>query len=50
MDVKGAYLNGILKEEVYMMQPDSFDDGTNRVCRLVKTLYGSRVKGSHCKS
>jgi len=28
MDIKGAYLNGIIKEEVYMAQPEGFDDGT----------------------
>lgn len=27
MDVKGAYLNGLLKEEVYMAQPKGFDNG-----------------------
>jgi hypothetical protein len=27
MDVKGAYLNGILKEDVYMRQPDGYTDG-----------------------
>ena len=27
MDVKGAYLNGILKVEVYMKQPEGYDDG-----------------------
>ena len=40
MDVKGAYLNGMLKEEVYMRQPEGFEDGTQHVCRLIKTLYG----------
>ena len=45
MDVKGAYLNGYLKEEVYMAQPDGFGDGTNRVCQLIKTLYGLKQSG-----
>src|SRR5258705_10428500 len=45
MDVKGAYLNGTLQEEVYMQQPDRFDDGTKRVCRLQKTLYGLKQSG-----
>ena len=27
MDVKGADLNGWLKEEIYMKQPAGFDDG-----------------------
>ena len=45
MDVKGAYLNGIIKEEVYMTQPEGFDDGTGRVCRLKKTLYGLKQSG-----
>ena len=25
MDVKGAYLNGILKEKIYMRQPEGYD-------------------------
>src|SRR5260370_15021925 len=45
MDIKGAYLNGYLKETVYMHQPEGFDDGTNRVCLLVKTLYGLKQSG-----
>ena len=45
MDVKGAYLNGILQEKVYMRQPTGFDDGTGRVCQLIKTLYGLKQSG-----
>jgi hypothetical protein len=45
MDVKGAYLNGNLKEEVFMHQPDGFEDGTDRVCRLIKTIYGLKQAG-----
>ena len=45
MDVKGAYLNGILKEKVYMRQPEGYDDGTGRVCLLIKTLYGLKQSG-----
>ena len=32
MDVKGAYLNGLLSEKVYMKQPKGYDDGTGHVC------------------
>ncbi len=45
MDVKGAYLNRILKEDVYMHQPEGFNDGTNWVCWLQKTLYGLKQSG-----
>jgi hypothetical protein len=45
MDVKGAYLNGRLKERVYMLQPEGFNDGTGHVCLLIKTLYGLKQSG-----
>jgi hypothetical protein len=45
IDVKGAYLNGIIKEDVYMKQPQGFEDGTGRVCRLLKTIYGLKQSG-----
>ncbi|GJU19085.1 retrovirus-related pol polyprotein from transposon TNT 1-94 [Tanacetum coccineum] len=42
MDVKTAFLNGILREEVYVSQPDGFvdPDNPNHVYRLKKALYG----------
>ena len=45
MDVKGAYLNGMLKEEVYMRQPKGFEDKTRCICHLIKTLYGLQQSG-----
>jgi hypothetical protein len=40
MDVKTAFLYGSVEEEIYVNQPEGFDDGTGRVCRLNKALYG----------
>jgi hypothetical protein len=42
MDVKSAFLNGDLKEEVYMTQPLGFEvEGKeHKVCKLIKALYG----------
>ncbi|GJT84963.1 retrovirus-related pol polyprotein from transposon TNT 1-94 [Tanacetum coccineum] len=42
MDVKTAFLNGPLKEEVYVAQPDGFvdPDHPDKVYRLRKALYG----------
>ena len=42
MDVKIAFLNGNLDEEVYMIQPEGFIDPTNagKVCKLRKSIYG----------
>ncbi|GKD58296.1 integrase, catalytic region, zinc finger, CCHC-type containing protein [Tanacetum coccineum] len=42
MDVKMAFLNGPLKEKVFVRQPDGFvdPDFLNRVYRLKKALYG----------
>jgi hypothetical protein len=42
MDVKSAFLNGPIKEEVYVEQPPGFEDSEspNHVYRLSKALYG----------
>ncbi|GJS30795.1 retrovirus-related pol polyprotein from transposon TNT 1-94 [Tanacetum coccineum] len=42
MDVKTEFLNGILKEEVYISQPEGFvnQENPNHVFRLKKALYG----------
>jgi hypothetical protein len=42
MDVKSAFLNGPIKEEVYVEQPPSFEDSEypNHVYKLSKVLYG----------
>ena len=42
MDVKTAFLNGHLKEELYMMQPEGFVDpkNANKVCKLRRSIYG----------
>ena len=42
MDVKTAFLNGFLDEDVYMVQPDGFADPKHaeKVCKLKKSIYG----------
>ena len=42
MDVKTAFLNGNLTDDVYMMQPEGFVDPTNagKICKLRKSIYG----------
>nr|GEW46778.1 hypothetical protein [Tanacetum cinerariifolium] len=42
MDVKTAFLNGNLREEVYVSQPDGFvdQDNPNDMYKLKKALYG----------
>ncbi|KAE8665938.1 hypothetical protein F3Y22_tig00112523pilonHSYRG00165 [Hibiscus syriacus] len=42
LDVKTAFLHGNLEEEIYMLQPEGFEEKEkkNLVCRLNKSLYG----------
>ena len=49
MDVATAFLNGELKEEVYMKQPEAFEtEGPEHlVCRLKRSIYGLK-QSSRC--
>ncbi|XP_075111769.1 uncharacterized protein LOC142181952 [Nicotiana tabacum] len=42
MDVKMAFLDGNLSEEIYMQQPEGFvlPGNEKKVCKLIKSLYG----------
>ena len=40
MDVKCAFLNGDLTEDIYMQQPEFFVSNPSLVCMLNKSLYG----------
>ena len=39
---KTAFLNGFIKEELYMMQPGGFVNpkGANKICKLQRSIYG----------
>jgi hypothetical protein len=41
LDVRTAFLNGILEEDIYMAQPPGYEKGGPRTtCHLKKALYG----------
>ncbi len=43
LDVKTTFLNGELEQEIYMQQPQGYEQGgPNIVCRLLRALYGLR--------
>jgi len=45
-DIKTAYLHGIIKEEIYMRQPEAFHKGSDKIfCKLKRSLYGLEQAG-----
>ena len=40
MDVKNAFLNEDLSEEVYMQHPPGFSVDSNKVCHIRRAFYG----------
>ena len=42
MDVKKAFLNGVIEQEVYIEHPQGFEveDRNTHICKLKKALYG----------
>src|SRR6266542_638519 len=48
IDFVGAYLNSLMKEDIYMKQPEGFvkPGFKDHVCKLVHTIYGT-MQGTH---
>lgn len=46
MDAITAFLQGDVTENIYLDQPEGFNDGTKRVCKLNRALYGLK-QASH---
>ena len=46
LDIKTAFLNGTLDEEIYMQAPDGIDTGNSNIWKLQKSLYGLK-QASH---
>ncbi len=44
IDVKTAFLYRTISDEIYLKQPEGFDDNSGKVCKLNKALY--RLKQS----
>jgi Reverse transcriptase (RNA-dependent DNA polymerase) len=46
MDIKGAFLNPYLKEDIYMQQPKGYEDGTGKVCHLRHAVSKRKLRQS----
>jgi hypothetical protein len=45
MDIKAAYLNAHLEEEIYMMAPPGFNIPNGHILKLKKSIYGMKQGG-----
>lgn len=45
MDAVTAFLQGDLSEDIYLEQPEGFNDGSDNVCRLNRAIYGLKQAG-----
>lgn len=45
MDAVTAFLQGDLDEEIFIEQPPSYSDGSGRVCKLKRAMYGLKQSG-----
>ena len=47
MDIKSAYLNGVLSEDIYMWQPKGYEEkgSEEKIAKLWKGLYGLKQAG-----
>ena len=50
MDVKGAYLHAPIECDVYVKQPPGYQQSTNLVWKLKKSLYGLKQSGRNWHS
>lgn len=45
MDAVSAFLQGDIFEKIYLDQPEGMEDGTGRVCKLNRAIYGLKQAG-----
>lgn len=45
MDAVTAFMQGDLTEEIYIEQPEGFNDGSNKVCKLNRAINGLKQSG-----